>query len=368
VTVNGAQIGIFSLLTDAMELYPPDFREDVITEPFIDVARRTVAELQAQGVDMIILLSHLGHTDDVSVAQAVRGIDIIIGGHTHTPLWEMHIVNGTPIVRALVNSPVIGRIIVNIQPASSPRIVDYRLVELTDRFRSDPTAKNMVLKWQRELPPEEVVGRLANPIDTRGVTKNFGESAAGNLYVDALLGYFADEVDIALVHMGTVRGERIFPAGDFTNHDLAEYHPFDNPPILMDLTAPELKFMLERGVHEFPAGRGYFLSVAGLSLTIDTDRQPQIIDRDNAVVLTPGERIVSAEFDGHPVDFTDESRVFRAVLDGYVGRGGSGFFMAKTAANIRQSDEGGHTMLRWYFNQHDEVDCRVDGRITMVQQ
>ena len=42
-----------------------------------------VAELEAEGIDKIILLSHLGVADDIAVAEAVPGIDLIVGGHDH---------------------------------------------------------------------------------------------------------------------------------------------------------------------------------------------------------------------------------------------------------------------------------------------
>jgi NAD pyrophosphatase/5'-nucleotidase NadN len=84
-TVGGSRVGIIGLVTE---------ETDVISSPgptvaFLDAAntaRQVVAELKNKGVNKIIVLSHLGYTEDTTLAQTVADIDIIIGGHSHTLL------------------------------------------------------------------------------------------------------------------------------------------------------------------------------------------------------------------------------------------------------------------------------------------
>lgn len=59
---------------------------------------------------MVILLSHLGHAGDIEIAEQIKGIDLIIGGHSYTPLDKVLWVNDTPIVRGTVGSQFLGRI------------------------------------------------------------------------------------------------------------------------------------------------------------------------------------------------------------------------------------------------------------------
>ncbi len=79
--VNGEKIGIFGLLTNESK-YNSLFQ---VYNP-TDKAKATVAALKQQGINKIILLSHLGYSADYSLAKAVDGIDIIVGAHTHTVL------------------------------------------------------------------------------------------------------------------------------------------------------------------------------------------------------------------------------------------------------------------------------------------
>jgi len=84
-TFGATKVGIFGLTTpETTELSNPgatvSFADPVAT------ANAQVAALQAQGCNIIVALSHLGYNADIALAAAVNGIDIIVGGHTHTPL------------------------------------------------------------------------------------------------------------------------------------------------------------------------------------------------------------------------------------------------------------------------------------------
>ncbi len=363
--IGGVRVAFFSMLIDAMQLYPPEFQAAVRVEDAVTVARRLVAQLRARA-DVVIHLSHLGQLGDVAVAEAVDGIDLIIGGHTHLPLEKPLVINGTPIVRAIAGGQLMGRLVLEISAGKKVRLADYRLVALDDSFADDPAIAAEIDRWRAKLPPERVLGQIAVPIDTRSQVKGAGESAAGNFFTDAMRAYFADAVDLAFVHMGTLRGDRIYPAGNFTNHDLSEYHPFDNHPMLMEISAPQLKTILERGASALPYTVGTFLSQAGLKVVIDPSRPPQKIDPHHPRILSPGERIIRAEFRGEPVDFSDESRTFRIVTDGYMGRGGAGYFVLKNAKNIRKADVSGSTVLKWYLENFSPVNPAPTGRIIVL--
>ena len=86
----GLKIGIFGLGIELKGLvFEKSYGKTVYLDP-IDMARQTVAELQRKGCDLLICLSHLGYrydnsrVSDHTLAQNVDGIDLILGGHTHT--------------------------------------------------------------------------------------------------------------------------------------------------------------------------------------------------------------------------------------------------------------------------------------------
>jgi 5'-nucleotidase len=82
---SGQTIGIFGLTTeDTAVLSSPG--PLVTFTAATAAAQAQVAALQGAGVNKIILLSHLGYTVDLALAAAVSGIDVIVGGHSHTPI------------------------------------------------------------------------------------------------------------------------------------------------------------------------------------------------------------------------------------------------------------------------------------------
>jgi 5'-nucleotidase/UDP-sugar diphosphatase len=83
--VNGVQVGIVSALaTDTAETSSPG--PTVIFQAEIDAIQNDVDALTEQGVDIIIALTHVGLPVDMRIAEAVTGLDVIVGGHSHTYL------------------------------------------------------------------------------------------------------------------------------------------------------------------------------------------------------------------------------------------------------------------------------------------
>lgn len=82
---NGEKVGIFGLVLEGMAgISSPG--EDIKFMPEIETAQKMVDELQAEGVNKIIMVSHIGVLKDQAVAKAVNGIDLIVGGHSHSLL------------------------------------------------------------------------------------------------------------------------------------------------------------------------------------------------------------------------------------------------------------------------------------------
>ena len=77
------KVGIFGLTTPETNLLSNILPEAQIDENFVQIAGNTVAELNSQNCNLIILLSHLGLQYDCAVAENVPGINLIVGGHNH---------------------------------------------------------------------------------------------------------------------------------------------------------------------------------------------------------------------------------------------------------------------------------------------
>ena len=165
--VAGVKIGIFGLTTTGMRrlAFPKniaglDFRRE------IDVAKEQVKELKKRGATVIVAVTHIGLENDESpnkyegdkaLAKAVDGIDVIVGGHSHTFLTRaIRAENGTLIVQAGNYLVKAGRTTLEIDPKTKAVIASSdELVDLwPDRVGEDPGIKAMVARQK------EAVGKV----------------------------------------------------------------------------------------------------------------------------------------------------------------------------------------------------------------
>ena len=102
--VGGVRIGIIGVTT---QWNPPSENVEIL-DP-VTTANECVEEIE-DNVDFIIALTHLGLWADEQFASVVKGVDIIIGGHSHDIMWEPENVGGTMIVQAGYRGKYIGRI------------------------------------------------------------------------------------------------------------------------------------------------------------------------------------------------------------------------------------------------------------------
>ena len=97
---------------------------------------------EKEKVDVVICLSHGGVArgkdgkftggDDVRVAEAVPGIDVVVGGHSHTALQEAIIVNGcTPVVQAGKYGQNLGELVITVD-GSKLTVDSYQLHPIDD--------------------------------------------------------------------------------------------------------------------------------------------------------------------------------------------------------------------------------------------
>lgn len=80
-------VAVFGLVLEDMPNIAPN-TGDVHFLDMIESAQATVDELESRGVDKIIALTHIGHSIDLDVASQVNGIDVIVGGHSHSLLGD----------------------------------------------------------------------------------------------------------------------------------------------------------------------------------------------------------------------------------------------------------------------------------------
>lgn len=117
--VDGEPIAIFGVSMDLMsEISNPD--PDTSFKDVFRTVKNTIEEIQANDINKIIIISHLGYDVDIKLAESVEGVAIIIGGHSHTLMGDFSSIgfepqpdygieiNGTHVVQAGYHAQAIG--------------------------------------------------------------------------------------------------------------------------------------------------------------------------------------------------------------------------------------------------------------------
>ena len=251
--------------------------------------RGKIAELQAEGVDKIVVASHLGVREDIALAEAVDGIDLIVGGHSHTlfsntaegaPYSYPHFAtapNGSrvPIVQAGAYSKYLGHVALTFDDAGKVTAAEGDTQLLDASVTPDPgiLARIEELAGPIEELKTRVVAEVGGDIDGSRETCRTQECPMGNLVAEAMLDRVAGQgVTIALQNGGGLRAS--IAGGTVTKGDVLAVLPFQNTLSTFNITGSGIVAALENGVSQVEEGAGRFPQVAGLKFTWDPERAP----------------------------------------------------------------------------------------------
>ncbi|MGV3615650.1 MAG: metallophosphoesterase [Fimbriimonas sp.] len=109
VTVKGVRVGVLSVMVPMVtERMRTQAASRYLWDPPLAVAATLAAELRPR-VDLLVALTHIGHRQDRELAERVPGIDVILGGHSHTVLQEPERVGTTAICQGGSHCRFVGR-------------------------------------------------------------------------------------------------------------------------------------------------------------------------------------------------------------------------------------------------------------------
>lgn len=375
--VDGEKVGIFGLTTEeTVDISSPG---SVEFENYIEEAEKAVAAFEDQGINKIVALTHIGYDDnaaidnDLQLAALVDGIDVIVGGHSHTELTEPVVIeedeNGelkdaTIIVQGYQYGDYLGALDVEFDDEGS--VIGYagELIEV-DGFEADAEAAEMLKDYSSQI--EEVKNtetgaiaakELVNPrkTDDSNTSVRNSETALGNLITDGMLAKakeYNPKTVIALQNSGGIRAG--IDEGPITLGDVLTVMPFGNTLATMELTGAEIKKALEHSVSNAPGESGGFLQVAGMKYTYDSSK-------------AAGERVVSVELEETPGVFTalDESKTYTVATNAFTAKGGDSYDVFEKAYDAgRVTDLGSADWENFsaYISELGTVDPQIEGRI-----
>lgn len=355
--VGGTRVGIVSALaSDTGETSSPS--DAVIFTNEIESLQADVDALTAEGVDIIIALNHVGFNADVKIAEAVEGIDAIIGGHTHTLMSNTvegamsypHMVGNVPVVQAYAYSKYVGHLTLTLDDAGQvvSATGDTILLDASVAEDEEIAARVQELAGPIDELMVQVVSESTDVIEGSREVCRAMECPMGNLVADAMLDRVASQGVVAVIQNGGgIRAS--IDSGEVTMGEILTVLPFQNTLSTFSATGADIRAALENGVSEVEDGSGRFPQVAGLSFSVDLSKEP--FSRVSDVVIA-----------GAPLD---DDATYLLASNNYLRNGGDGYEVFETATNVYDFGPGLEQVVADYLAANGPYTPYVDGRITL---
>ena len=304
---GAVKVGIFGLTTPETNVISQP-SPAVISEDIMTIAGTMVATLQAQGCQVIILLSHLGFGIDQLVAANIPGINVIISGHDHYLFDEPQVVpnagGSTLIVQAKSNYLYVGKMHLNVDGAGVVSLLDYTMIPLDQSIPEEPTVLGIVngLITQIEATYGPVYtqqcGFAARFFEEEGLNltkQGVHDTPIGNLVTDAFKWKTGTQIAIEAggsTAMALYKGP-IVPADLFrvTGYGFNIVNGLGYQLVTLDITGAGLLAGLAFGLSNIEATDEYIINVSGMEYIYDSK-------------LPPEERLIFAKVGNNVIDPT----------------------------------------------------------------
>lgn len=354
--VDGVKVGIFGIATpETTYMTHPKNVEGLTFEDPIASSKMMVDKLEAEGVDMIIALTHVGLDESSKVlssaiAEQVDGIDLIVDGHSHTVLKEGLKVNDTLIAQTGEYDKNLGIVTIKLM---DNKVKDMSAMLLSKEeaaaLDSDPEIEILFgkLKEANEKITSVIVAESPILLDGERQDVRTGETNLGNLIADAMIN--ESGADIAFTNGGGIRAS--IKPGQISKGDIITVLPFGNYIVTKQVKGSDIKAALEHGVMDYPATKGAFPHVAGIKVTYDPSRPV-------------GDKVTSIMFKGMPLEM---DKAYNFVTNDFLAVGGDGYEMFAdypVAGEFKGLDEA----LIDYMPMANFSNVKVEGRIMRSSQ
>ena len=352
--VQGVKVGFIGMTLEGTEQIVS--QEGVAGLDFLDeveTANRYAAELQAQGVETIVVLLHEGGVQTgeqawqinacngltgpiVGIAEGMTdAIDVVVSGHTHQAY--NCVIDG----KLVTSASSAGRLVTDIDLSIDRRSGDVLTAKaenviVTRDVTKDASQTALIDHYKKALGPiaTEVVGATAGVVtrtqeqlfqsgtsSTGAPVYALGESALGNLIADAQLAATDNEAGAvaAFMNHGGVRAD--LDAGPVTYEEAFTVQPFANNLVTLNLSGAQLYCLLEQ---QFQVGRTLYPS-ASVSYVVDAGGTTSATGADPCT----GTRVVrgSLTIGGVAVE---AAQTYRITVNSFLAGGGDGFTVLRS--------------------------------------
>lgn len=340
--IKETKIGVFGLTSDRTpQMSIPENVEGVDFENPIESAKKVISEMKNKDVNLIIALTHLGfekenqdYTGDRALAQNIDGIDVIIGGHTHTKVDGVKI-NKTYIVQTAGLGKTVGKLTLRLEKKTKKiRCVKNKIIEMdVKKIGEDEETKKIVSEMTKKI--SERLSEKIGKCETDLLRKRDAESNIGNFLADTMRAFA--KTDIAFHNSGGIRTD--LKKGDITLRDVYTLNPFDNTVVTMKLSGSQIKEIIQDSF----SGTYGILQVSGIKIIYDKNSKE-----------------TEVFFNNQPIK---EQKKYTVATNSFLAAGGDGFTTFTKGEDIKNTGKKFRDVIIEYIKSSKTISAKIDGRI-----
>ncbi len=350
--IDGVKIGIFGLTTPetAYKTHPKNVEGLTFDNP-IERAQ-VMVNLLKDNVDLVVCIGHIGEDagsefTSKKIIAAVDGIDVFIDGHSHTVKPEGEVVGDTLLVQTGAYDANLGIVDLTLtNGVVTAKKASHLTTEQAANIVADPAVIEVIaeISAANKLITEVNVGSTSVKLEGTREIVRAGESNLGNLITNAML--YETGAQIAITNGGGIRAS--IEPGEITVGDVITVLPFGNYIVTLDVLGSDIIKALENGVTDYPAAKGAFPHVAGITYTFDPAKPAM-------------ERITSVMFNGKELD---PNMTYSVATNDFMAAGGDQYVSLGASAQTGEYAALDEALIN-YIKQVDTATVKVEGRVNL---
>ncbi|XP_066922583.1 snake venom 5'-nucleotidase-like isoform X2 [Clytia hemisphaerica] len=380
---GGKKIGIIGYTTPDTAWLSSPGPNIKFSDP-VESVRAEAQKLKAQGVNILIALGHAGYAKDQEIARSVKELDLVVGGHTDTFLWNgpqpsVEKVDGPypfmaqrddgtecPVVQDFTYGKYLGNLKLTFDENGKLLSAQGNPIMLNASYVEDEQVLKMVDEMDDPIIKARMdpIGRSYVRLEGDRSICRLKECNLGNFFADALVDaqvknpsteQWAETV-LAIWNGGGIRSgniDRSFDA-DISREELNTISPFGNTADVMEIKGKYLLQAFEHGFSGVETKEGRFPQVSGFRILYDKTK-PVGSRLVRALALCNKCRVPKYEE-------INEEQIYKLVTSSYLADGGDGYTMLKKNEGLVKGEDALNA-LDAYFSKMSPVTAKVEGRV-----
>ncbi|KAF2713778.1 Metallo-dependent phosphatase [Pleomassaria siparia CBS 279.74] len=343
--------------------------ESTIFSDAVEAVQNAINDIKTTtNITRIAAITHIGYDKDQELAEKTTGLQLIIGGHSHTLLGDMDKAEGKyPTIKKnkdgeevfIVTAYRWGEYVgyIDVTYDAQGKILAYHgaPIHITNTTEQDDDLQEQIDEWRVpfETFAAEVVGQSKVELDQ--TTCQQKECLLGDFMADAMLSYrknLTNNADFALINAGGIRAT--IDEGDITRGEVLTSFPFGNAIVEIKLKGEDLWKVLEgivTGVNL--VNNKEVTSFFQISSGIKVEYNPELANNSKLVSVTIGDKTL------------DNATEYSIVTLDFLASGGDNIFTAtKDFTSLDTQD----VVLTQYVQMMSPVDIKLDDRIKIVNE